>query len=129
MLGVLPAMGVALFPKCPMCWTAALSVFGIAGWGHFLNVPWMLPMLIAAMLCNLAFGWHRGRRLGFMAGFYSSAAGAFAILVLSMGLNWTGANVAGLALTLAGTGLNAWNTRSMRSGLSKPAGALIHPSI
>ena len=31
--GTLASLGVAFFPKCPFCWAAYLSVFGIAGLG------------------------------------------------------------------------------------------------
>ncbi len=105
--GTLASLGVAFFPKCPICWAAYLSVFGIAGLNQIPYSPWLQPMLIAVMLINLASVWLRGRSTGRMSGFYLVSAGALAIVLLNMGLGWENAAVWGVALTLAGSLMSA----------------------
>jgi protein SCO1/2 len=112
--GTLASLGVAFFPKCPICWAAYLSVFGVAGLNQIPYSPWLRPVLVAVMLINIASVWLRGRSTGRMSGFYLVSAGALAIVVLKMGLGWEKAAVWGVALTLAGSLLSALSARSGR---------------
>jgi protein SCO1/2 len=107
LLGVLASLGVAFFPKCPICWAGYLSLFGIAGLQRIPYSPWLQPLLIAVMLINLISVWVRGRAMGRMGGFYLVSAGALAILVSKTGPVWESASVWGVALTLAGSLLSA----------------------
>ncbi|MGH8468076.1 MAG: SCO family protein [Gammaproteobacteria bacterium] len=93
MFGTLASLGVAFFPKCPICWAGYLSVFGIAGLNQIPYSPWLQPMLVTVMLINLASAWLRGRLTGRMSGFYLVSAGALAIVALKMGLGWENAAV------------------------------------
>ena len=76
---------MAFFPKCPVCWAGYLSVFGIAGLERIPYSPWLQPVLVAAMLINLASVWLRERSTGRMRGFYLAGAGALAIVVSKAG--------------------------------------------
>ena len=114
MFGTLASLGVAFFPKCPMCWAGYMSVFGIAGLQRIPYSPWLQPVLAAVMLINLASVWLRGRSTGRMSGFYLVSAGALAIIVSKMGLGWENAAVWGVALTLAGSLLSALSARNDR---------------
>ncbi len=108
----LAALGVAFFPKCPVCWAAYLSMAGVAGLEQIPYSPWLQPLLAAVMLINLGSVWLRGRSTGRMGGFYLAAAGALAIVVSKLGPSWENAAVWGVALTLAGSLLSALNART-----------------
>lgn len=106
-VGTLASLGVAFFPKCPVCWAAYLSFFGIAGLERIPYSPWLQPLLAAVMLVNLASLWLRGRSTGRKSGFYLAAAGALAIVLSKAGPGWERAALWGVALTLAGSLLGA----------------------
>jgi protein SCO1/2 len=112
--GTLASLGVAFFPKCPVCWAGYMSVFGIAGLQRIPYSPWLQPVLVAVMLINLASVWLRGLATGRMSGFYLVSAGALAIIVSKMGLGWENAAYWGVALTLAGSLLSALSARNVR---------------
>ena len=107
MFGTLVSLGVAFFPKCPVCWAAYMSVFGAAGLERIPYSPWLQPILVALMLLNLFSVWMRSRATGRMSGFFLVAAGAIAIVVSKTGLALERAGVWGVALTLVGSLLSA----------------------
>jgi protein SCO1/2 len=102
-LGTLASLAVAFFPKCPVCWAAYLSTFGIAGLERIAYVPWLQPLLVLVMLINLASLWVRGRATGRMSGFYLAAAGALTILTSTRFDGMEAAAVWGVAMTVAGS--------------------------
>jgi protein SCO1 len=110
----LASVGVAFFPKCPVCWAAYLSVFGVAGVQKIPYSPWLLPALAAVMLVNLASVWVRGRSTGRMSGFYLVGAGAAVILLSRVVPGWSAAAAWGVALTALGSLSSALNARSRR---------------
>ncbi|HKR00531.1 MAG TPA: SCO family protein [Pyrinomonadaceae bacterium] len=114
LFGTLASLGVAFFPKCPICWAAYMSVFGVAGLQQIPYSPWLQPVLVAVMLINLASVWLRGRSTGRMSGFYLVSAGALVILASKVGPGWESAAVWGVALTLAGSLLSALSIRNNR---------------
>jgi protein SCO1/2 len=105
--GALASVGFAFFPKCPFCWAAYLSVFGVAGLKQIPYSPWLQPLFVLLMLLNLFSVWVRGRTTRRAAAFCLVTAGAFAIIlsrawpVLGEPLAWSG-----VALTLAGSFLS-----------------------
>lgn len=107
MFGTLVALGVAFFPKCPFCWAAYMSVFGIARLEQIPYSPWLQPILVALMLLNLLSVWVRGRATRRMNGFSLVAAGAIAIMASKTGLGFAHADTWGVALTLVGSLLSA----------------------
>jgi protein SCO1/2 len=112
MFGTLASLGVAFFPKCPICWAGYMSVFGIAGLQRIPYSPWLQPVLIAVMLINLTSMWLRGNSTGRMSGFYLVSAGALVIIVSKMGLGWENVAVWGVALTLAGSLFSALSAKN-----------------
>ncbi len=117
--GTLASLGVAFFPKCPVCWAAYLSLLGIAGLEQIPYSPRLLPVLAAVMLINLASVWRRERTTGRMSGFYLVSAGVLAIAASKMGIAWKDAAAWGVALTLAGSLLSALSTRKGRRAHSE----------
>jgi protein SCO1/2 len=114
MFGALASLGLAFFPKCPVCWAAYLSLFGIAGLEQIPYAPSLQPVLFAAMLMNLATIGLRGRSTGRMSGLYLAGAGALAIVASKVTPGWEQAAVWGVALTLAGSLLSVLNGESGR---------------
>jgi protein SCO1/2 len=112
--GTLASLGVAFFPKCPICWAGYMSMFGIAGLQQIPYSPWLQFVLVAVMLVNLASVWLRGRATGRMHGFYLVSAGALVIILSKLALGWENVAVLGIALTLAGSLLSALSTRNLR---------------
>jgi protein SCO1/2 len=110
--GTLASLGVAFFPKCPICWAGYLSVFGVAGLNQIPYSPWLQPVLLAVMLINLASVWLRGRATGRMIGFYLVSAGAVAIVISKLGPVWGPVAYWGVALTFAGSLVSALNAKS-----------------
>jgi len=113
-LGTMASLGVAFFPKCPICWAAYLSVFGIAGFDRIPYAPWLLPVLALAMLINLASVWLRSRATHRMLSFYFAAGGAAVILMSKLSHGWEKFAIWGVLLTLAGSVLSAFGTRKKR---------------
>src|SRR6185295_9869795 len=65
-VGSLASLALAFFPKCPICWAAYMSLFGIVGLDRIPYSPWLQPVLAAVMLINLASVWWRARSTGRM---------------------------------------------------------------
>lgn len=120
-LGTFAALGVAFFPKCPMCWAGYMSVFGITGLQQIPYSPWLQPMLAALMLLNLASAWLRGRSTGRMSGFYLVSAGALAIIASRVAPGWERAAAWGVALTVAGSLVSAAVSLAPVSTRARPA--------
>ena len=109
-LGTMASLGVAFFPKCPICWAAYLSVFGIAGLDRIPYAPWLQPVLALIMLINLASVWLRSRAKHRMLSFYFAAGGAGVILMSKLSHGWEKFAISGVLLTLAGSVLSALGT-------------------
>ncbi|MBV9926367.1 MAG: SCO family protein [Acidobacteria bacterium] len=107
LLTAFTSLAVAFFPKCPICWAAYLSLFGIAGLQRIPYAPWLQPLLVVVMLINLGSLWLRGRATGRMGGFYLVGAGALTIILSKAVPGWGDASVWGVVLTLAGSLLSA----------------------
>lgn len=120
----LASLGVAFFPKCPICWAGYLSLFGIARLNQIPYSPWLQPVLVAVILINLASVWLRGRLTDRMSGFYLVSAGALAIVVSKMGLGWENAAVWGVASTLAGSLLSALSAKNRRDPFNELLGQI-----
>jgi hypothetical protein len=85
-LGTLASLGVALFPKCPICWLTYMSALGLSSVLPVPYSPWWEAALLALMTLNLATVWWRGLASGRMAGFHLAAAGAVVIVAMKVGL-------------------------------------------
>ena len=114
--GTAVALGLALFPKCPFCWAAYLSLFGIAGLESIPYSPWLQPVLAILLLSNLTSVWFRARTTGRMLPFYLVTAGALTIIFSKTFSAPVAASFIGVLLTLVGS---VWSTFSRVE--SKPA--------
>lgn len=123
--GNLAAIALAIFPKCPVCWAAYLSVAGIAGAQRIPYPALLQPVLMALMFINIASVWFRGRSNGRLGGAYLVTAGALAIAASRIGEGWELAATSGVALTIAGS---IWSVvdRS-RNGRGLSMAARLHP--
>jgi protein SCO1/2 len=119
-LGVLAAIALAFFPKCPLCWASYLSVFGIAGLEQVPYSPWLQPFFVAVMFINLATVWFRRRSTAGTIALWLVATGAGAILVFQLAFSWKSAAICGLLLTMAGSLLSALGARTARIPHTKP---------
>ena len=113
--GTLSSLGVAFFPKCPVCWSAYLGFFGIAGLSQIPYSPWLRPVMLVVMLINLVSVYLRGRSTGRMSGFWLVSAGGLTILTSSVLFGIERVALAGIVLTLAGSLLSAWGTKKVRT--------------
>ena len=52
-LSFLLALGIAFFPKCPLCWAAYLSSLGLYKFSSITYKPWMLPVFICFLFLNI----------------------------------------------------------------------------
>jgi protein SCO1/2 len=100
-LGTLASVGLAFFPKCPICWAAYMSLFGIVGLDNIPYSPWLQPLLAVVMLVNLGSVWLRARSTGRMLAFYLASAGAVVLIASKFvhGLERTA--LLGVGLTMA----------------------------
>ncbi len=105
--GTAVALGLALFPKCPFCWAAYLSLFGIAGLQSIPYSPWLQPVLAILLLSNLTSVWFRARTTGRMIPFYLVTAGALTIIASKAFAAPVSASFIGVFLTLIGS---IWST-------------------
>jgi protein SCO1 len=97
------SIGVAFFPKCPVCWATYLSMFGVAGLDRMPLPVWLEPLLVAVMLINLASVWFRGWVTGRFTGAVLVSVGAAIILVSQSVAGWNGAGPWGVGLVLVGS--------------------------
>jgi len=114
LVATLASVGVAFFPKCPVCWAAYLSLFGIATLEQIPYAPWLLPLLAAAVLVNLLSVWLRARASGRFGAFYLVAAGAAVIFASNLGIGSEAVAISGVGLTLAGSLLSALDRVQLR---------------
>jgi protein SCO1/2 len=114
LVATLASVGVAFFPKCPVCWAAYLSFFGIATLEQIPYAPWLLPLLAAAVLVNLLSVWLRARVSGRFGAFYLVAAGAAVIFASNLGIGSEAVAISGVGLTLAGSLLSTLDRVQVR---------------
>ena len=116
-LATLASFAFAFFPKCPVCWAAYLSFFGIATLQQIPYAPWLLTLLALAVVTNVASVWLRARTSGRFASFYLVAIGASAIFASNLGMGPEALAMFGVGATLAGSLLSAANGRGAEKRL------------
>ncbi|HET9960043.1 MAG TPA: SCO family protein [Polyangiaceae bacterium] len=105
------ALATAFFPKCPVCWAAYLSAFGVAGISSIPYSPWMLPVFVVLMLVHLASVRRRAAHQGNHLPLWLSSAGVLSILVFKMALDLPYSGQLGVALSLLGALCTAFMPR------------------
>lgn len=103
---VIPIL-IIFFPKCPVCWAAYLSVFGISGLEVIPYSPWLLPILCIAVGINLFTLWKNASVRNGMVPFFISLFGA--LIVVSFGYISMDKTIAfwGVMLMIIGALLNS----------------------
>ncbi|UOQ72027.1 hypothetical protein [Hymenobacter cellulosilyticus] len=106
----LVSIGIAFFPKCPLCWAAYMSVLGSIGITWLPSYqPWMLPGLVGLLLIHLYLLFRQLAAQRYAA-FACSIVGAGCILLARTGLglsSWLA--LAGIAALVAGSLLNTFS--------------------
>ncbi len=95
--GVLPAVAMALLPKCPICWAALMAATGVAGLSSVPYQPWLLPALGVLLAVSLVLFRIRGTG-GSSGPFWLAAAGAALTLAGRLILASEPAALGGVAL-------------------------------
>jgi mercuric ion transport protein len=111
-LTVLPAIGLALLPKCPICVAAYLGVLGSLGIGAWLRAAW-LPLAAASLLVAIgALGVRARHRRGYGPLFLGMLAGATLFAGKFVFDPRPALVAAGAALLIAAAVWNTWPVRA-----------------
>jgi protein SCO1 len=98
---------IAVFPKCPICWAAYMSAFGIAGMKVIPYSPWLVPLFVLGIGVNLWFLYRARNKRNGLAPFWVSCLGAATLLIGGLWLNVRTGMYAGIAIILLGSLLNS----------------------
>lgn len=91
----LPAILLALLPKCPLCVGAYLTAFGLGGLQFLARPAWTIPIAAILLLLNVWLIWRRARRTHNLLAIALSSTGAVMV--------WLGMLLAGgRAVAIAG---------------------------
>ena len=76
---ILLSVGIAFFPKCPLCWAAYMSMFGSFGLSNLPYMGWLLPVLVGFLGLHLYLIFRKTKKKGY-GPFVISVLGAVIIL-------------------------------------------------
>lgn len=108
--GTLLSVGIAFFPKCPVCWAAYMSLFGTIGLSNIPYMRWLLPVLIVFLAAHLWLVFRKAKKKGY-GPFLCSVAGALIIIGSKMFFpDMKALLFTGMALILSGS---LWNSFSL----------------
>ena len=99
LLSVLVFLGVAFFPKCPLCWAAYMSALGLTSLQAMAFRPWLVPLLLSGMVVNLYVIGRGCRRRKTFLPLVLSLAGML-LLAGALAFHTRGLSYAGLGLVL-----------------------------
>lgn len=102
-LGCAASVAVAIFPKCPVCWATYFGLFGALGLGTVPYSPWLRPVLLVAVLLNLASVAWRSVATRRMLPAYLVMLGTATLLLAQAGVEFPGQLWASGLLTLVGS--------------------------
>jgi protein SCO1/2 len=98
----------ALFPKCPLCWAAYLTSFGLSGLTFIPYSPWLYPIIALAIAVNLYVMFKRAyKRKSYLPCIFSTA-GLMLVMIFGGLLKIQPALYAGIFLILSGSLLNSF---------------------
>lgn len=73
--GIFPALVVAILPKCPLCFAAYLSAFGLFGISPLQYGFWILPLIILFSVVTIMIFFRQARRSAEYNPFFLSLTG------------------------------------------------------
>lgn len=79
--GIVPALVVAILPKCPLCFAAYLSAFGLFGISPLQYGSWILPLTIFFSTVTVAIFFRQAKRNDEYISFFLSLIGLTLISV------------------------------------------------
>ncbi|ALI97723.1 hypothetical protein DC20_00350 [Rufibacter tibetensis] len=106
-INVVPPIVIAFFPKCPACWAAYLSVFGIASLKSIPYSPWLLPIFGIITGVNLYALFVGAKKRNGLVPFYISLLGAICLFILGNQLGVTIGSYLGVVFLFFGSSLNS----------------------
>ncbi|WP_053991282.1 hypothetical protein [Mangrovimonas sp. TPBH4] len=119
---------VVFFPKCPICWAAYLSVFGISGLQSIPYSPWLLPVIFVIMLFNLVLLYRKAKlRNGFFP-FWISLIGTL-LVVSGYPLKQQSVSFVGIGLIFIGAVSNSLSFKHWRKLKFSIESILLHLKI
>ncbi len=77
---ILLSIGIAFFPKCPICWAAYMSMFGSVGLANLPYMKWLFPVLFIFLGIHLYLLYKKSSTNGFLP-FQLSLGGAVLMLI------------------------------------------------
>jgi len=107
---------IAFFPKCPICWMAYLSVFGIASLETIPYTPWLFPLMFFLLALNLGFLYKIAKKRNGMIPFIFSCFGTVFLLLIAVTKGaWEWPLIPGISVLFIGALLNSLDrTRYMK---------------
>lgn len=113
---MLLGLGVAFFPKCPMCWAAYMSMLGGIGLSNLPYMKWLFPVLVAFLGLHLYLVFRKAKTKGY-GPFLISLFGALTILgARELFPNSQPVLLTGMALLVVGSLWNSFSAPSMALG-------------
>ena len=100
--GSLVGVLIAISPKCPFCWAAYLSMFGLSGLIPLVAYQWITPVLVILFVVHLYAISKRAIRRKHFLPLYLSGLG-FACITLGLSIDLAIVRHCGIALILAGS--------------------------
>jgi|HubBroStandDraft_1064217.scaffolds.fasta_scaffold46468_2 protein SCO1/2 len=107
--GTLASLAWAFFPKCPMCWAAYLSAFGLVGIAPSPHFAEMQPLLMGMILINLMSVWIRARATHRRSGLCLVVLGTLGIILTKLLPGWNSLAPWGVGISFVGSLWNAVN--------------------
>ncbi len=106
---------IAFFPKCPICWAAYMSMFGISGLTTLRYTPWLKYVFIGLLAINIAVITWRAVKRNYYIPLVFCLLGVL-IMISSMGFEpWKPGVYSGAALIFIGSLLNSLSIRILSS--------------
>ena len=96
---------LAFFPKCPLCWAAYLSAFGISGISWLKYNPKYLAVLIVAMLLNVVIIYRQSRLNNYYSLILSLLGSSLVLLATIFNLSMS-LKISGITLVITSSLLN-----------------------